>query len=282
MVTKIPETGVLPVKNTAWRRWLTLLASKTTARFYKYNGACGPLAPGVMLKMRYSENLTEAATLGFIANHTSIPVPRVYCSFVRKGKTYTVMERIRGKTIAAAIPDLSDSEFEDVLMQLRTMVQELRALPAADCAIKSCVGGSLYDYRIPRQPRFGPFPSIREFHYWLRDGFRLDQCHLVVDESDKAGIERMIEMQDSFEPTPPVFTHGDLNPFNVLVRDGKIVAIIDWEFAGWLPDYWEYACVWQSNKTRQFWQHLAHKFIDPCSDAILEMEAVRQRWWGDF
>jgi thiamine kinase-like enzyme len=32
---------------------------------------------------------------------------------------------------------------------------------------------------------------------------------------------------------PVVFTHGDLAARNILVRDGHIVAILDWEFAGW-------------------------------------------------
>jgi hypothetical protein len=25
-----------------------------------------------------------------------------------------------------------------------------------------------------------------------------------------------------------------------MVRDGRIVAILDWGFTGWLPEYWEY------------------------------------------
>ena len=37
-----------------------------------------------------------------------------------------------------------------------------------------------------------------------------------------------------------VFTHGDLNPHNILVSpDGHVCGIIDWESAGWLPEYWE-------------------------------------------
>jgi thiamine kinase-like enzyme len=35
-------------------------------------------------------------------------------------------------------------------------------------------------------------------------------------------------------------THGDLTPWNVIIHKGKIAAIIDWEFSGWRPDYWEY------------------------------------------
>lgn len=38
-----------------------------------------------------------------------------------------------------------------------------------------------------------------------------------------------------------VFTHGDFYPRNIMVKDGHVKAIIDWEMAGWYPEYWEFA-----------------------------------------
>ncbi|KAI1946166.1 hypothetical protein LOZ53_002619 [Ophidiomyces ophidiicola] len=38
------------------------------------------------------------------------------------------------------------------------------------------------------------------------------------------------------------FTHGDLSPRNILADDsGHIAAIVDWEWAGWFPEYWDVA-----------------------------------------
>jgi hypothetical protein len=37
-----------------------------------------------------------------------------------------------------------------------------------------------------------------------------------------------------------VLTHSDFTPRNVLVDQGKVVAILDWEMAGYYPGYWEY------------------------------------------
>jgi thiamine kinase-like enzyme len=37
-----------------------------------------------------------------------------------------------------------------------------------------------------------------------------------------------------------VFAHGDIAARNILVRDGRIVALLHWEHAGWYPEYWEY------------------------------------------
>ena len=39
-----------------------------------------------------------------------------------------------------------------------------------------------------------------------------------------------------------VFTHGDIAPQNIMVDENdNITEIIDLEWAGWYPDYWEYA-----------------------------------------
>lgn len=37
-----------------------------------------------------------------------------------------------------------------------------------------------------------------------------------------------------------VFTHADMYPGNLILRDDKTVVIIDWEHAGWYPSFWEY------------------------------------------
>ncbi|KAM3500879.1 hypothetical protein MY10362_006018, partial [Beauveria mimosiformis] len=52
-----------------------------------------------------------------------------------------------------------------------------------------------------------------------------------VDDEEWADIKYMIAMQNQ-DWEAPVLTHGDLNPFNIMVRDGNIEAIIDWEFSG--------------------------------------------------
>lgn len=90
----------------------------------------------------------------------------------------------------------------------------------------------------------------------------------------------MMAKQDGLWP-PPVLTHGDLNPFNILVRGAQIVGIVDWEFSGWYPHYWEYTSAWHGNKTRQAWQEVIPSFLEPDPDHP-RMETTRQKWWGDF
>lgn len=106
--SKPQDTIDLSVNNTAIRRLLTRLAIKTTARFYKYDGPCVPLSSRLILKRGSDVGLAEVATMAFVAAHTKIPVPRVHCAFTRKSMTYIVMERVRGQTLAEALPALFD------------------------------------------------------------------------------------------------------------------------------------------------------------------------------
>jgi len=76
-----------------------------------------------------------------------------------------------------------------------------------------------------------------------------------------AAIERMIQLQDKrqYETKP---THGDFNSLNVLVKDDNIVGIIDWEMAGWYPDYWESTSAWHVNHVDDYWRPEVEKVLD--------------------
>lgn len=227
------DTEHLAIHNTWNRRWLVLLALKTTARFHTWLGFCVPITTNIIVRTGPYVHLTEAATMLFIAKNTSIPVPKVYCSFVHKNRAYLAMERIRGNDLPTAWKRLSKESRQKVFDQLQKMVREMRSLkPPPGTGVESCVGGSLRDSRNPRScPRFGPFTTIQHFHLWLRENLQLSQ---VGDQPDMQDVRDMIATQDQSWP-PPVFTHGDLSPFNILLRGDRIISLIDWEFSGWYP-----------------------------------------------
>ncbi|KAL4950479.1 kinase-like domain-containing protein [Aspergillus filifer] len=218
----------------------------------------------------------------FVSDNTSIPVPKVYCSFVRKNRAYIVMERIKGEDIPDVWDKMTEDSRQKLLSELQDMVRDLRSLkPSKGHGVSNCFGGSLRDSRIPKsRPRFGPFGSVNEFHLWLRDYLQPEEHSTWGDEQEWEEIKRMAAKQDETYP-PPVFTHGDLNPSNVLVRNGKVAGIIDWEFSGWYPHYWEYTTTWLGNATRTEWRDRLCEVLDQFP-AEFEMEKVRHRWWGDF
>jgi hypothetical protein len=73
---------------------------------------------------------------------------------------------------------------------------------------------------------------LEEMSDQLRGG--LSAIHKTKDP--KVIEEKLQEIKDDFPRGGPyVLTHGDLNGENIIVKDGKIEAIIDWEMSGYYP-----------------------------------------------
>ncbi|KAF1838177.1 kinase-like protein [Decorospora gaudefroyi] len=276
------RSKALEINNTYLRRFLARIALHTTAKFFKHNGPCIPISKHQILKTGYSVHLMEAATMIYVAQNTSIPVPKVYSSFIHKNRAYIIMERIRGKDLASAWKSLSKESLQKILSQLKDIIQELRSIePPPQTGVESCVGGSLYDSRLPHgTPRLGPFKTPREFHRWLRNDAEASQLRDSITKQEADDIKAMVAQQDGEWPNP-VFTHCDLNPSNILIRGQEIVGIIDWEFAGWYPPYWEYTSAWRGNIIRREWQDILLSLLDPFPEE-LDMERTRCKWWGEW
>ncbi|KAI2039405.1 hypothetical protein LOZ02_002163 [Ophidiomyces ophidiicola] len=52
-----------------------------------------------------------------------------------------------------------------------------------------------------------------------------------------------------------VYTHGDIAPRNIMVDEKyQISGVLDWEFSGWYPEYWEYAQIMRPACETGDWQ----------------------------
>ncbi|KAF2762285.1 kinase-like protein [Pseudovirgaria hyperparasitica] len=226
---------------------------------------------------------TEANTQRFIAKHTSIPVPAVHHAFAHGGKTYILMERIHGDTLGSKWTSLSEASRSAILLQLKCMLEELRGLVPPSEGIANVDGGPLHDCRLPFKPSWGPFDTVSDFHLTLRNDVTsaaLDHEACSLDPVCIADVKRIIAFHDSVVHRP-VFTHGDLNPRNILVRDGKIVAIIDWETAAWMPYYWEYTTIRQDVMRNTWWHREVHKFLQPY-ESEYAMDSLRRQYFGEL
>lgn len=160
-----------------------------------------------------------------------------------------------------------------LLEQLREMVQELRKIQSKGRQVSNIDGGPVYDVRLPKTSCWGPFNEICDFHEQLRNG--VNSCHRNVP----LPVQQLISFHDKQQPSL-IFTHGDLSSFNIMACGDRITGIVDWETAGWFPEYWEYVNAWNVNPQNQFWQAEIDKFLHPMPYA-LEMEKIRRDYFGD-
>ncbi|KAL5361417.1 kinase-like protein [Aspergillus floccosus] len=262
-----------PVNDSLLYRWLTLSAIKILKHIRPRKGNVLMLTHGLCVKYGRRVHLSEASTMRFVSQRTSVPVPKVFCAFTRSGRTYIVMERIKGDMIGRNWVKRSEKSKRRLLSQLAEKVREMRDLqPPEGIGIASVDGGSLFDCRVPGPSlRFGPFDTAQDFHRHLRRGMEFDSR---LDPE----VQELIEQQR--KSWPLVFTHGDLSSLNILVCGDDIAGIVDWETAGWYPSYWEYTSAHQVNPQNSFWVNEIDKFLQPMPEA-LGMERIRQKHFGD-
>lgn len=166
----------------------------------------------------------EAVALRFIKAHTTIPVPEVISSDWDR----VTMEYVEGQTLQQAWPVLTPNQQSEILAQLSDYIAQMRSLSGTSLGRVDGQGVVV--------PAFmerwgGPFGSLSEFHDWLASPLRRKNARSIYwhQITTQLGADY-----------PIVFTHADLAARNIIIRDGRIVAIIDWELAGWYPEYWEY------------------------------------------
>ena len=173
----------------------------------------------------------EVEAMAFVATNTTIPIPKVYRIHDYFGKPAIEMQFVQGMNLATEWKELSDEEKRNIVQELGGYIKQLRALePPKGDMVASVSGGPCREVRVGN-PLFGPFEDVDGFHECLRGGLPLETAHDTLGEAVAKCHNRQYATR---------FTHGDLSMLNILVRDGRIAAILDWECTGWYPEYWEY------------------------------------------
>lgn len=272
---KLPDMRT-PTKNVpTYKRLALRLLIHIAQRFGRCSGRVVFLSRRTCIKYGPSQPLSEAEAMIYVAQHTSIPVPRIFHTYSTSGQTYIVMQRLKGRSLAYSWPSLDESSKAKILAQLHTYMAELRSLKPKDPGcISSVSGGPFTDTRLPSCDQHGPFSSVREFHKYLRNGIEGNELDVLPEVQD------LIKLHETTNNIV-CFTHSDLNPLNILVHNGRITGIVDWEFAGWMPLYWEYANACLGNPMTRFEKEHVDQFLEPASTA-LEMETLRRKYFGDF
>ncbi|GFF76812.1 hypothetical protein IFM62136_09413 [Aspergillus lentulus] len=171
---------------------------------------------------------SESNTLSFVASRfPHIPIPEVIYSWVDEqlSRTFMILRRVQGQTLASAWPTLTLEKKADVAITVARYCRDLAE--ATSEKLQSATGCGVLEPFLTVdaeashpswKPRpLGPFSRIEAEKYFLR-------------------ISTM--------PLPPIgdrfyFYHADLGPTNILLSDdGTIEAILDWESAGYYPKFW--------------------------------------------
>lgn len=191
--------------------------------------------------------LAGAAALRFVARNITIPVPKVHCTFEHKHVKYIVMDRIDREKIGMDWSERPEAERASLLRQLKGYYDQLRNIAHPRPGIIAAVAmQKLYETRTYKgREGFGPFAKEAEFNQFLRFGiqkedgfFEATGDNSCLTDEEWSELRKIIDMQDHLQKSHRIcFTHGDASSSNILVKNGKIVAMIDFELSGYYPEY---------------------------------------------
>jgi hypothetical protein len=230
-----------------WRRSLVFICSRpmtSTTRVRRFW-----VAPWVV-KITSRVHSTEADALRYLSStRLNLPIPRFIASFVDDGATYTIMTRLPGIIVSEAGRDglLCPVLQQTIMSEVSSMLEQLATLrPPPHLVGKimaSASGHDLPDGTFFFEERCGPFSSHAEL--WTHMGeFGQDEYETEVDAATRSIMDA----------DPIRFVHADLRMYNVLIHEGHVSGIIDWEDAGWFPSSWQvHTMRWARMGCHAFW-----------------------------
>jgi serine/threonine protein kinase len=160
------------------------------------------------------------------------------------------MTRIPGQELGQAYETLSSEDRKSILQELKSYLEVMRGWSNlwGGNRICSLLGTAIRSVRVPNHLA-GPFESEEELNEYLiqpswSGGFESDLAyHQALDVA--RGIGNI--------PHRILFTHGDLKPHNILIRGSRITGFLDWESAGWYPEYWDFTTALRFTREDIWW-----------------------------
>ena len=225
--------------------------------------------------------LSEAENMKFLAANSKVPVPKVYAAFIdpETNRTFIIMEYVRGDNLQKLLPSLTPTEKVIICKLVKDAIIELRKIPSPG-----------YLGTLNRQPYHdgvfwtkdnnplisGPFANQKEMNRGILERLRQTESSQYIQLLQKT-------VDSTLHDHRPVFTHGDLQPKNIMVEkaeshdDGSPafkITLIDWEIAGWYPEYWDFCNATISCRFKPDWLELIPDILDQYPVEYLMMQVI--------
>lgn len=198
--------------------------------------------------------LQEGENQLFVQQSSRVSVPTVYAIFhdEKTNMNFIVQEYIPGKLLRAIWNELRNEEKNDIVLQLRRNMDELRAIPSPGY-YGGLWGQPNLDFYFGYPDKFnephpdsaisGPKATEEEWADAMcrRIEQRLQRGYKLEEESPYYMTYLRRQYRTLCKGHNPVFNHGDFSLYNIMIRnDDKSAVIIDWQYSGWCPSFWEY------------------------------------------
>ncbi|KAI0133663.1 hypothetical protein BJ170DRAFT_699589 [Xylariales sp. AK1849] len=200
----------------------------------------------------------EIEAMEYVRSRTAIPMPIILDKSINDNddaESFILMKRIPGQQLQEAWPKLDENA------RIRT-THELHSY------IRSCTA---FDHLILA----GLGPALMGQHTIIGSTTCPHVGHLSLTFPDLTGSLNIVISRWTTMTLSSI--HADLSGENILVDpvSGSVTGIIDWEMAGFWPQWWEYRKVLFGGRNRGWWQSLVPKIMssyDTETEVDMELE----------
>ncbi|PYI06759.1 kinase-like protein [Aspergillus sclerotiicarbonarius CBS 121057] len=229
------------------------------------------IGTGLILKERGPSHRTyETFNSHFVREKTSIPAPIVIGSWQEDGRVFILMKRMPGEPLSEVWPKLKPKEREKIAKQTASYLSQLRDIQ--NDKIQGVSGRPIFSNLLfPYKKANDPFPPHGPF---ASDDALWADMGVGIKKTFPASMYE--DLRRVMPPAKPyTFTHCDLASDNIMVQDGKVTGILDWEYSGYYPVWWEYVCTSAANSQEdQEWKILLRKQLRDYTRA--------RDWWSTY
>lgn len=176
---------------------------------------------------------------------------------------------IEGQTLKSVWPKLDANEKRDIYLQQREILDTMRKAQWHGTTIGSCNSGPVMDHRLYGFKNGDPCQNEDDLNKFILD---------IHDMTPKHMRDTLMKHQRTDHRI--VLSHGDLHPDNIMVKDGKITGLIDWELAGWCPEYWDYVKSCYASPKHRDWMDYARDIFPQTYDEELLFHLALSRFQG--
>ncbi|KAM3497135.1 hypothetical protein MY10362_009501 [Beauveria mimosiformis] len=121
--------------------------------------------PTTVVKTGRIVRMAEAATMKFVLDNTSIPVPAVHNAYIDEttGHVVIIMDFVEGESLDKAWINYTEPERQSVIVQLRDYMSQLRSLKGD---FIGCIDGTPCQdqYFYSEKEDYGPYKTEHEFN----------------------------------------------------------------------------------------------------------------------
>ena len=176
----------------------------------------------------------EPAIHKLVREKTNVPIPEIYYydpTLAVIDREYILMEKMRGALLTEH-PEVSIDRYDEILFQLGQYTRQLH-----------CITGDLYGY-IRARAVMQPQDTWRKAFVVMLDNILRDCIDADCFTDKEVDILRGVFLDNEKyleKDMPPVFLHLDIWQQNILVEEGRITGLLDFDRSAWGDPELEFA-----------------------------------------